>query len=169
MCVCVCVCVCVVFPTWASNSWTPAGCVRIQLNSDTTYPEMESEYSIPQACTSLQTPVKNPDFTCIFDQLAISRRFHDFLSLSSVNSLKGSQNSGKPIYSLGYGFITKDVEKIQIHNHMQRCMGVRVYGESTWASMFSPGPLTTPYPHMEALGTHSFGVLWSFLYIVMID
>lgn len=34
---CVCVCVCVGFPSPTSNSRTPAGCLRIQLNSDTVY------------------------------------------------------------------------------------------------------------------------------------
>ena len=39
VCVCVCVCVCGV----SSHSQAPAGCLRIQLNSDTLYPEKESD------------------------------------------------------------------------------------------------------------------------------
>lgn len=37
------VCVCVDFPTPASNSQMPARCLRIQLNSDTFYLEIESD------------------------------------------------------------------------------------------------------------------------------
>lgn len=78
-CVFVSVCYRMGAPHSTINSWIPAGCPTIQLNSGTIYAEIASDYqvkvSVPQDCPPLQLPIQFQIVTCASYILAVDGRF----------------------------------------------------------------------------------------------
>lgn len=92
-----------------SSSWTPVGCPRIQLNPDTNY--------LGTASDPTGKGLSPPRLPCTSD----ARRKLRLLptgcksegpttpSLDSINFLKQLTELRKPVYSLDYCFIIKDI------------------------------------------------------------
>ena len=104
-------CVCEDFPIPTSNSQTPAGCPRIQLDSDTLprdgirfhrYRARSYKTTLHFRC-QLQAQV----VTCASEWQAANWRFWWLPPWFGLIFWNGSLNSGKSVYSLDYQFIIK--------------------------------------------------------------
>lgn len=160
-------------PTPSSNSKIPAGWPIIQLHSDTTYPEIASDFTGWGFRSSRLPPIHMPIansrvVTCASYQLAMPQRFPwrppwvGWIHL--VDWLTGRK---KPVYSLDGQFITKDIienrnqqpdEKI----HMARSQTKElVY---PWVCAWHNGTWKHCFNSLEALLTLS---LWGFMEVLL--
>ena len=172
----VCLCVCVGFPIPASNSWTPAGYLRIQFSFDTVHLDIQTDstgkgFSPTRVPSTLDTS-HNPKLqvggsnnsgghlqvhivTYTFEHLAINPRlpWHPPWVLSNLSEQLIELR--KPVYFLHYRLITKDIKDYESTARYRDTQG-SILNKDTSVS-WSLGP---PRWNMEVLWAPYFWSLY---------
>lgn len=122
---------------------TPAGCSKIELNSDIIYLKILSD-STGQGAKSYKTFSPTPELQTLvtnyhlcFSPTSYRSEVPMTPSLCLINLLEWPTELRKPVYSLDYRFITKDIKGYRWTSRWKRCIG-QCMEKGRWASMPSP-------------------------------
>lgn len=186
VCMCLCLCVCVGFPIPSSDSWTPAGCLRIQLSFDTVHLDIQTDstgkgFSPTRAPSTLDTS-HNPKLqvggsnnsgghlqvhivTYTFEWQAVDQRlpWHPPWVLSNLSEQLIELR--KPVYSLHYQLITKDIKDYESTARYRDTQGNVLNKDASVSWSLGPPMME----HESSLSPILFEFVWKLHHIGMID